>query len=278
LFESSVLEATEANGALDCLTRERGLSILGLDRDRGEIWFGPPGHEPTHRFPAQALGILDEDTSCWYWAWTAEATGALDPRVLNSARTLREYGQAHRVPELTYEFIALGIGDDRPWFNAVYLARIACKLCDADFAIAGATSERPNLKEWWLVNAPGILPQPQSLSRRILFVIKEASETWGPGLAGSQARKAAEAYAQQRNCTVSDWSGREMEGVSEAAPGEHRIRIDDPSGDSIYVDFDESGDIAAMGYPPLRSRPPAKPSWFKRLLGRMGDDRADASR
>jgi hypothetical protein len=271
LFESNLLMATETQGALHCLTQERGLSLLGLDREKGEAWFGTPRHEPACRFPAQFLGALDEGNSFWWWGWTAEGTGALNPSVLSAARMLREYGTKHEVPELTYEHIALGIGDDRPWFNAGYLMKIACRLCDADFAIAGGCEERPNLKEIWLVMAPGILPQPESVSKRMFFVIKEAIESWGPDLGGSQARQAVETYARQRNCTVSDWTDREMEGVSQKQPaGGRRMRIDDASGDCIFIDFDESGDIAGMGYPPPRVPQAPRPSWLKRLLGGGG--------
>jgi hypothetical protein len=268
LFESSVLKTTETQGALDCLTRESGLSILGLDRDQGEVWFGKPGQEPAHRFPAQVMGTLDEETSFWYWGWAAEATGALKPGVLNSAKKLHEYGTKHEIPELTYEQIALGFGDDRPWFNAGYLVKIACHLCDADFVISGGSSEQPRWKEFWLVKAPGILPEPASISRRVFFVIKEAIETWGPGFGGCNARKAIEAYARHKNCKVSDWTGRALEWAKEPQViGGRRIRIDDPAGDSMNVDFDETGDIAGMGYPPLRAQTPPKQSWLKRLLG-----------
>ena len=181
MFVSSVLIATERQGALECLTREGGLSIVGLDRDQGEVWFGKSGHQPVHRFPAQALGMLDAENCIWQWAWVSEATGGLNPRVFNSARLLREYGMKHNVPELTYEQIALGVEDDRPWFNAGYLSKIACHLCDADFVIAGGSSELPSLKEFWLITAPGILPQPESVSRRMFLVMKEALEHVGAG-------------------------------------------------------------------------------------------------
>jgi hypothetical protein len=268
LFNSSVLSATERQVALHCLTQESGLSILGLDRDRGEVCFGKPGHEPVHRFSAQAMGMLDDESSHWQWAWVAEATASLNACVLNSAKTLREYGTKHEVAELTYDQIALGIENDRPWFNAGYLSKIACRLCDADFVIAGGTPERPNLKELWLVTAPGALPQPKSVAMRVFYVIKEALETWGPGLAGSRPRKAIEAYAQERGCTVRDWDGRAVEWAPrERQVIERRIRIDDPSGDSLNVDFDESGDISGMGHPPPRVQKQAEPSWLKRLLG-----------
>jgi hypothetical protein len=272
LFSASVLIATERQGALHCLTEESGLTILGLDREKGEVWFGKPGHEPAHRFRAQALGTLDQDNSLWHWAWVAEATGALNRGVLNSAKAMHEYGTKHKVPELTYEQIALGVEDDRPWFNAGYLSKIACHLCDADFVIAGGSSEQPSFKEFWLINAPGVLPQPESVSRRIFFVIREALNTWGPDLGGSPARKAVEAYAKQRNCAVSDWTGQEIEWAThEQGPGEIRLRIDDVSGGSMYVDFDKSGDITAFECPPPQGQQPAKQSWLKRFFGRSDE-------
>jgi hypothetical protein len=220
------------------------------------------------------MGTLDEATSFWYWAWAAEATSALKPGVLLSARTLREYGTKHEIPELTYEQIALGVGDDRPWFNAGFLVKIACHLCAADFAISGGSSEQPKWKEFWLVKAPGILPDPDSVSRRIFFVIKEAIETWGPGFGGCNARKAVAAYARQKNCTVSDSTGQKLEWANEQqVPGGRRTRIDDPAGDTIYVDFDATGEIAGMGYPPPRAHPPPEKSWFKRLLRQRTKDK-----
>jgi len=272
LFESSVLMATERQGALDYLTRECGLSIVGLDRDQGEVWFGEPGREPAHRFSAQALGMLDEGASIWQWAWVSEETGGLNPRVFQSARTLHEYGTKHEVSELTYEQVALGVKDDRPWFNASYLSKIACRLCDADFVIAGGSSALPNLRELWLVKAPGILPQPESISNRVFHVIKEAVDTWGSGLSGAQAEKAVLAFADQRGCTVSDWGGREIGWAPEGRQvSERRIRIVDPSGDCIYIDFDATGHISGLACPPPSGPPPAKPSWLKRFFGQTKD-------
>ncbi len=268
LFESSVLMTTERQGALDCLTRESGLSISGLDRGRGEVWFGKPGGEPAHRFSAQALGVLDEEASIWQWAWVSEEKGGLSAGVFHSAGRLREYGTKHEVPELTYEQIALGVEDDRPWFNAGYLSKIACHLCDADFVIAGECSDRPKLTEFWLVKAPGILAPPQNVSIRMFYVIKEVLETWGPGLGGSRPRRAVEAYAQQKGCTVRDWDGQVIEWAPKGREVyERRIRIDDRSGESLNVDFDESGDISGMGYSTPREEPPAEPSWLRRFLG-----------
>jgi len=279
LFSSSILSATERQGALHCLTEEGGLSILGLDRNQGEVWFGKPGHEPAHRFRAQVLGMLDDENSYWHWAWVGEATGALEPRVLHSTKILHDYGAKHNVPELTYEQIALGIDDDRPWFNASYICKIACHLCDADFTIAGGTSDQPNFKELWLVNAPGILPPPESVARRVFFVIKEALNTWGPSLGGSPARKAVEAYAQQRDCKVSDWTGRDVEWAQEKQQaGEFRIRFDDGSGGSMYVDFDESGDIAGMECLPPQRPQPAQQSRLKRFLGPRAPNRGGPDR
>jgi hypothetical protein len=269
LFRSSVLIATERQGALHDLTERIGLSILGLDRAHGEIQFGKPGQEPTHKLTAQALGTLDEQKYFWYWAWAAEASGALDAHVLQSAAKLREYGTKRGIPELTYQEIALGIEDDRPWFNVTYLSKIACHLCDADFVVAGTSAEQPTWREFWLVTAPGILSPPDSVARRVFFVIKEALGTWGPNLGGSPARKAVEAYANQKNCTVSDWTGRAIEWSTEPkADCDCRIRIDDASGGSMYIDFDELGDIARMECLPPRQEKPARPSWLNRLLNR----------
>jgi hypothetical protein len=213
--------------------------------------------------------MLDQTAARWSWAWVAEEKNGWSPNVLKSVRQLHEYGTAHDVPELTYEHIALGLEDDRPWFNADYLAIAACHLCDADFAIAGGHSEQPQLKEFWLVKAPGILPPPESVSKRMFFVIKEALETWGPNLGGWRARKAVESYAEQRSCAIADWTGRELEWARETPQGVAiRIRIEDASGGTIYVDFDQSGAIAGLGYPPSPGHQLAKTPWIKRLFGR----------
>jgi hypothetical protein len=269
LFNSGVLSATERQGALHVLTRECGFSILGLDRERGEVTFGAPGGQPPHRFSAQVLGMLDQTASHWSWAWVAQEKDGWSPGILKSVRHLHEYGTAHDVPELSYEQIALGVENDRPWFNADYLALAACHLCDADFTIAAGHSEQPNLKEFWLVTAPGILPPPESVSMRMFFVIKEALATWGPNLGGSRARRAVESYAEQRNCAIADWTDRELEWAREKPPsGEVRIRIEDSSGGSMYIDFDQFGAIAGLGYPPAPGQQPTKPPWIKRLFGR----------
>jgi hypothetical protein len=271
LFESCVLITTERQGALHCLTQENGLTILSVDRDRGEIEFAKPGQDPVHCYSAQAMGILDEANGHWHWAWAAEATGALNPHALSSARMLHEYGLKHDIPELTYEEIALGLDGDRPWFNTSYLARIACHLSDSDFTIAGGTSETPTWKEIWLVKAPGALAQPANVAIRVFYVIKEALETWGPDLQATQARKAIAAYAQQRGCKVTDFAGRKLDWAPEDRQVvERRIQIEDPAGECIYVDFDEFGAICGMAHPPPTQKPvekPAQKSWLKRMFG-----------
>jgi hypothetical protein len=256
LFDANVFLMTEKKGAFHVLTREMGLGELTVDLARGEISFGKPGQQPTHHFPAQFLGFLAQEQSCWRWAWDSENPDSAD-HLLKSVREIREFGEQKRIPELTYAEIALGSGEDRPWFNDDYLATVACHLCQADFTIAAPSSAAPGLLVFWIVTAPGVLPAARDEALRIGHVIHEAMARWAYALQGSDGRALVRGYAAQKNCKVSEESDR-------------RLRIDAPSGGHIFIDFEESGGIYGIEFPPKPQPPPKKVSWFKGLLGGRG--------
>jgi uncharacterized protein DUF6882 len=254
LFDFHVFAVTERQVDLHKLTLESGLGQLSIDFTRAEISLGRPGSEPQYRLPAQFLGFLDREQSCWQWGWMAQEKGSLNPAALRSAAVLREYGQAHEIPELTYSEIWLGTADDRPWFNADYLAVVSAHLCKAGFYTSGPVPDAPELLMYWLVSAPEVPQCPLSPARRMATGISQAMAAWAEALAGSDGRAIISAYAEQRNCRVS-------------AEGPRRVRIDEPSGGYLHVDFDESGHIAGLELPAEQTEP-AKPSWLNRLIGR----------
>jgi hypothetical protein len=273
LFATNVLPVTEKRGAFHDLTDEQhlGLSAINLDRDAGEVSFGKAGRAPVHRFPARHLGILQEEGNFWQWSWTAEGKGWINPVLLESAIRLREFGTAHHIPELTYEVIALGLENDRPWFNDAYLATVACAVCQADFYLRGPIAGRPGFHEFWLVTAPGILSQPPSVSRRIGLILQEVIESWGPQCLGTQPRKIIEAHANAKGCKVAECPDSTIDqDMPDGRPIARRIRIDDPSGDHITIDFEESGDLCRINYPPSAGPAAgrARASWLDKLLGR----------
>lgn len=255
LFAANVFLGTERQGALHVLTQERGLSELSADLATGEIAFGRPGQGPAHRCRAQFIGLLAQEHACWQWGWVCEERGTMSPQVLESAVKIRDFGRAQRIPELTYPEIALGCGDDRPWFNEDYLALVACHIGDADFTVAAPAPDAPGLLMHWIVTAPDILPKATSKSVRMGYVIQEAMGRWAGALGDSRGRDIVRAYAAQKGCTVAEVADR-------------RLRIDAPSGDHLFIDFDESGGIYGIELPPQASPAPKNASWWDRLRGR----------
>jgi hypothetical protein len=252
LFDANAFLATERQGALQVLTKEKGLTQLNMDLARGELSFSKPGQGPTYRFPLQFIGLLAQEHSHWQWGWVAEETGSMNPLLLESARKIREFGHQQQIPEITYAEIALGRGDDRPWFNGDYLATVACHLCEADFSVAAPDPDMAGLIMYWIVTAPDVLPKPRNESARIGLVIQEAMATW-VGAFDSDGRELVRAYAAQKNCMVIEVSDR-------------RLRIDSPAEDHIFIDFDDLGRIHGIELPQKPKPKPKKVSWFKGLF------------
>jgi hypothetical protein len=257
LFEESLFIGTEKQGAFHVLTQERGFSELSVDLATGEIGFGVPGEGPSHHFQAQFIGLLAQENPWWQWGWVCEDTDSMSPTVLRSARAIRAFGQQQEISELTYAEIGLGCGDDRRWFNAYYLAMIACHVCKADFVVALPDQSGPGATMHWIVTAPGVLPKAQRESVRMGYVIKEAMETWGEALGDGNGRSIVRTYAAQKNCLV-------------AEVGDRRLRIDTPSGDYFFIDFETTGQIYGIELPPTLKQESKKASWFNKLFGRRG--------
>jgi hypothetical protein len=255
LFEESVFIGTEKQGALNVLTHESGLSELSVDSAKGEIAFGVPGQDPSQYFQAQFIGLLAHENHCWQWGWVCEEAGSMSPMVLRSAREIRDFGQKEKIPELTYAEIGLGCDDDRRWFNASYLAIIACHVCKADFAVAMPAPNAPALATHWIVTAPDVLPRAQRESVRMGYVIKEAMETWGEALRDGNGREVVRAYAAQKNCAVTE-------------AGDRRLRIDARQGDHFVFDFEQTGGIYGIELAPLVKPESKRASWFNKLFGR----------
>jgi hypothetical protein len=186
----------------------------------------------------------------------------LSPATLNSARALREYGQQHEIPEMTYPEVPLGRGDDRPWFNVDYVAMVSAHICQADFYVAMPVPEAPGFLMYWLVKGPGLLPKPRSESQQFFTVIQEAMPHWALALRGSDGRAVIRAYADQKGCRAS-------------AVGDLRLQIDTPSGEHLFVNFDDAGDISGIELPPERPSEPERASWRNRFF--RGKERRQGS-
>jgi hypothetical protein len=113
---------------------------------------------------------------------------------------------------------------------------------------------------YWLVQAPELLPRPPGESRRFFDVIREAMPHWASALNGSVGRKVVRAYSDQKGYRVS-------------AAGSDRLRVDTLSGEHLFVQFDDSGNIAGLDLPEQSQARPEKPSWLRRLFGtRAGNE------
>jgi hypothetical protein len=143
--------------------------------------------------------------------------------------------------------------DDRPWFNGDYLAMVCTHLSKADFYITETSAHSPGFLMYWLVTAPQVPRQPLSESRHMASGIAQAMSAWANALQGSNGRELIRSYAEEKSCQVSE-------------VGDHRLRIDAPSGGYLFVDFDESGDIYGIELPEEIERKPKKKSWLSRLF------------
>jgi hypothetical protein len=202
---------------------------------------------------AQLAGLLALEHSLWQWAWVAGERGSMSPDVVKSACAIQTFGQEHEIPELTYAELGLGQGADRPWFNAEYLAMIACHVCNADFYVAMPAPDTPNLMMYWIVRAPELVPKPANEMEQFGLVVNEAMSTWSEALRESKGRELIRAYAEQKHCIVSEDPSL-------------RMRVDGPAGGHIFIDFEESGAIYGIEFPQEPVPEPKKPSWFKGLF------------
>jgi hypothetical protein len=255
LFDFHAFAVTERQVALHHLTGTGGLSEMNLNMNEALLSLGKPGQSPLYRLPAQFLGMLAQDRSWWQWGWAREEKLPFGRAALSSVHAVREYGTQHEIPELTYAEIALGIEGDRPWFNGDYLAMVSTHICRADFYVALPATDDRLLWMYWLISAPDVPPYPTSESRQFASGIAQAMVPWASALEGSAGRDLVRAYAEQKQCRISE-------------VGDRRLRVDASSGGHLFVDFDESGAIAGIELPEERPPVPKKDSWLGRLFRR----------
>src|SRR5438046_9325099 len=115
---------------------------------------------------------------------------------------------------------------------------------------------------YWIITAGDVLPKPSNESARMGLVIQEVMANWASALQDSDGREIVRAYAALKNCTVTE-------------EAERRLRIDAPSGGHIFIDFEESGGIYGIEFPPEPQPEPKKVSWFKGLFHGRGGARGD---
>jgi hypothetical protein len=176
------------------------------------------------------------------------------PSVGIQASIVKNYGIQHEIPELVYPLIPLGSAEDRPWFNVDYLLMATAHLCQADFYVAMPFDDAQEFLMFWFVQAPDLLPQPPSESRRFFDVIRQAMPHWTSALNGAVGRELVRAYTDQKGYRVSGASN-------------DRLRVDTLSGEHLFVQFDDSGNIAGLELPDERGTQPHKTSWLRRLFG-----------
>jgi hypothetical protein len=144
-------------------------------------------------------------------------------------------------------------------------------VCRADFYIHAQVPGQPGIHEFWLVTAPGILARPASYSRRIGYLLQEVFESWGANCLGTHPLRIIRAHAEEKGCALTECSKSTIvQDLPDARRIDRRIRIEDPNGDHITIDFEESGAVCRINYPPGPSLPAstAQRSWMDKLLGR----------
>jgi hypothetical protein len=256
LFHSHVFAAADKQTLFQSLTQEQegGLSEVTLNRAEGVLGLGKPGETASLRLSAQFVGVLGVKQERWQWSWCSEEAIDLDPAALRFASIVKNYGIQYEIPELVYPLIPLGSAEDRPWFNVDYLLMATAHLCQADFYVAMPFDDAQEFLMFWFVQAPDLLPQPPSESRRFFDVIRQAMPHWASALNGAVGRELVRAYSDQKGYRVSGASN-------------DRLRVDTLSGEHLFVQFDQSGNIAGLHLPEERGTQPEKASWLRRLFG-----------
>jgi hypothetical protein len=257
LFSSHVFAAADRQTLFQSLTREQegGPEAVRLNPTEGLLSLSRSGNAAAHHLSAQFIGLLDGNRGIWQWGWCPEASRDLNPAALRFASIVRDYGIEHQIPELIYEMIPLGSANDRPWFNVDYLLMSTIHLCQADFYVAMSLDKAQGFLMFWFVRAPEVLPQPLSESRRFLDVIRAAMPLWASALEGTPGRDVVRAYSDQKGFRVSVADG-------------NRLRVDTVLGEHLFVQFDDSGNIAGLELPDKSRAQPEKTSWLRRLFGR----------
>jgi hypothetical protein len=256
LFTQHIFSRCEAQKSFQSLTqgRDAALPEITLNVDTGVLSLARPGLPPAHRIPAQFLGLFDPRQGCWQWGWVTAERGGTNPDVFKAVCSLRAQGVEHGIPELLYEQVPLGRKDDRPWFNADYMAMASANVCGSDCYMAMPVPGDEAAWSYWLVTAPGLLPPQKGEARQIFAMIQEAVQHWGAALTGNDGRAIVRAYAEARGYSIAD-------------DGADRLRIDIPAGGNLFVTFDQHGDIAGLDLP--AGPESGKSSWLGRLLGRQ---------
>jgi hypothetical protein len=189
----------------------------------------------------------------WQWGWVCEEKGSLPSATIEAVKTVRDHGAKYEIPELVYAELALGTEDDRPWFNADYLAMISVHISHADFYVTGPVKGAPELVMYWLVQAPQVPSPPQSDARTMASAISQATAAWGSAFLGSSGREMIRAYAERKGCRLSE-------------VGKQTLQIDTPSQRTLTIELDELDAIAGLELP-AASPEPKRTSWLNRLFG-----------
>jgi hypothetical protein len=103
------------------------------------------------------------------------------------------------------------------------------------------------------------------------LILQEVIESWGPHCLGPHPRKIIQAHAEVKGCKVTECPDSTIDqDIPDGRRIGRRIRIEGPAGDHITVDFEESGAICRINYPPSPGphAGPARGSWLDKLLGR----------
>ncbi|WP_245689146.1 DUF6882 domain-containing protein [Streptomyces chattanoogensis] len=168
------------------------------------------------------LGSYDATDGSWLWGWANP--GFRGTPVVGAAESLREFGQAHGVPEFTEEVLGLG-GCADPRMAVETLAFAAMGVLGAAGYIGVQAS--PDARLYMVPDDPQVpraAPDPVTLPRMLLT---------GAGVhPGGPARSVVSGYFDRHRLPQ--------------RPGPGRISAELPGGAAVDVSFDDAGRIASV--------------------------------
>lgn len=229
LFDSYVLGSAEQ--------QEHAQEVVGGRPFSADLTRGVVGFEPGLEVRAELLGTEAADPGSWMWSW-ANPSGFPDA-VTGAARHARNYGEQHRVAELTTP--------ELPLDGTALGYRLAVVTCGLAGGYAYYPAEAaPGTTAYLLLDHPSLALPAVQLSR-VLTVITAVTASGQV----TDWRRALHTYASQRGL--------------QPRPDDRGVDLVDPGGQgSIRVELDQLGRVANV----TGDLRPADPAPKKGLFGR----------
>lgn len=208
----------ERHGAYS-LERQDALSeFLGEHRWDVDVPAGTVDFGAGRVYPIQLIGTESAADGSWLWAW-ANTSSNLPPRLLESARRIRQVGEQLQVPELLEAHLGAGT------FDPHVLGLIASGLMSADAYYLGHHGGGAVL---FLIEGAPLKPllKPSVLRMNTFFM------TFVSSYEVPSAQRALVAYAEAKGCRIQ-------------ATGS-RVDCTDLAGDRLTADFDELGRLVRL--------------------------------